>query len=107
MAESPEETVIPLESAALLDELSFPQPAFESPVKLSAAWLIQHSGLRPGFGLPGSAAQLSSKHTLAITNRGGASGEDIAELARYIQSRVLAEFGVLLQPEPLLLGLSL
>ncbi|NQX26325.1 UDP-N-acetylmuramate dehydrogenase [Microbacteriaceae bacterium VKM Ac-2854] len=76
-------------------------------VKLSAAWLIEHAGIRRGFALPGSAAAISSKHTLALTNRGGASAEQIAELARYVQGRVLAEFGVLLQPEPVLVGVSL
>lgn len=99
--------VIPLEQAAVIDELPAQHNAAEPDVKLSAAWLIQHAGLEPGFGLPGSKAQLSSKHTLAITNRGGASGEDVAELARFIQGRVLAEFGVLLHPEPVLLGLTL
>lgn len=76
-------------------------------VKLSAAWLIEHAGIRRGFALPGSAAAISSKHTLALTNRGGASAEQIAELARYVQGRVLAEYGVLLQPEPVLVGVSL
>ncbi|MGB3413612.1 MAG: hypothetical protein WBA28_02740 [Microbacteriaceae bacterium] len=76
-------------------------------LKLSAAWLIQHAGINPGFGLPGSRAQVSSKHSLALINRGGASGEEIAELARYIQGRVAAEYGVILQPEPQLIGVSL
>ncbi|MCU1527575.1 MAG: UDP-N-acetylenolpyruvoylglucosamine reductase [Frondihabitans sp.] len=84
-----------------------PQPVIESPVKLSAAWLIEHAGIQRGFHLPGSGAAISSKHTLAITNRGGASGEEIAQLARFVQSRVAAEFGVVLMPEPVLLGLSL
>ncbi|NQX13206.1 UDP-N-acetylmuramate dehydrogenase [Microbacteriaceae bacterium VKM Ac-2855] len=76
-------------------------------VKLSAAWLIEHAGIGRGFRLPGSAAAISSKHTLALTNRGDATAEQIAELARYVQGRVLAEFGVLLQPEPVLVGVSL
>ena len=108
MISDAEDLVVPLESAAVLDDIApLPTERQEAYVKLSAAWLIQHAGLRPGFALPGSQAQLSSKHTLAITNRGGASGEDVAELARYIQGRVLSEFGVLLQPEPVLLGLTL
>jgi UDP-N-acetylmuramate dehydrogenase len=83
-------------------------PAFENaPVKLSAAWLIEHAGVHRGFHLPGSGAAISSKHTLAITNRGGATADEVAELARYVQSRVAAEFGVVLHPEPVLLGLSL
>ena len=76
-------------------------------VKLSAAWLIERSGIGRGFGLPGSGAGISSKHTLAIVNRGGATAADIAELARFIQMRVLSEFGVELQPEPVLVGVQL
>lgn len=75
--------------------------------KVSAAWLIEHSGMRRGFSLPGSRAALSSKHALAITNRGGASAAEIAELARFVRSRVLAETGVLLDPEPVVIGLEL
>ncbi len=79
----------------------------ESPVKLSAAWLIEHSGVTRGFSLPGSRAAVSSKHTLALTNRGGATANDIAELARYIHLRVHGQFGVLLQPEPQLVGVTI
>lgn len=76
-------------------------------VKLSAAWLIEQSGVRRGFALPGSRAAISSKHTLALTNRGGATAEEIAALARFVQSRVQAEFGIVLRPEPVLVGLEL
>lgn len=76
-------------------------------VKLSAAWLIEHAGIHRGFSLPGSRAAISSKHTLAITNRGGATATEIAELARYVQTRVFSEFGVRLQAEPVLVGLAL
>ena len=76
-------------------------------VKLSAAWLIEHAGINRGFSLPGSRAAISSKHTLAITNRGGATATEIAELARYVQTRVFSEFGVRLQAEPVLVGLAL
>lgn len=79
----------------------------ESPVKLSAAWLIERSGVTRGFSLPGSHAAVSSKHTLALVNRGGASAADVAELARYIHLRVLSEFGIRLQAEPQLVGVSL
>jgi UDP-N-acetylmuramate dehydrogenase len=75
-------------------------------VKLSAAWLIEHSGIRRGFRLPGSAAAVSSKHTLALVNTGSSTATEITELARYIQTRVLGEFGVILQPEPLLIGVQ-
>jgi UDP-N-acetylmuramate dehydrogenase len=76
-------------------------------VKLSAAWLIERSGIGKGFALPGSRAAVSAKHTLAIVNRGGARAEEIAELARYIEARVLSEFGIHLQPEPVAIGLEL
>ncbi|GAA0429965.1 UDP-N-acetylmuramate dehydrogenase [Leifsonia naganoensis] len=76
-------------------------------VKLSAAWLIEQAGIRRGYGLPGSAAGLSSKHTLAIVNRGGASAQDVVQLASFIQARVQSEFGVLLRPEPVLVGVVL
>ena len=73
-------------------------------VKLSAAWLIEQSGLNKGFSLPHSKAAISSKHALAITNRGGASATDVAELARYIQLQVSNKFGITLVPEPNLIG---
>ncbi|MFC9561824.1 UDP-N-acetylmuramate dehydrogenase [Agromyces sp. NPDC056965] len=76
-------------------------------VKLSAAWLIEHSGIRRGFALPGSRAAISSKHTLSLTNRGGATADEVATLARFVQGRVQAEFGIVLRPEPVLVGLEL
>lgn len=83
------------------------EDAPESPVKLSAAWLIEHAGITRGFSLPGSRAAVSSKHTLAITNTGGATSTDIVELARYIHLRVLSQYGVALQPEPQFIGVGL
>ncbi len=76
-------------------------------VKLSAAWLIERSGISRGFALPGSGAAISSKHTLAIINRGHATAAAVTELARFVQTRVMSEFGVMLQPEPVLVGLEL
>ena len=84
-----------------------PRVAAERQVKLSAAWLIERSGIRRGFSLPGSRAAISGKHTLALINTGGATAEQVAELARYVQSRVFNQFGVLLQPEPVLVGVQL
>lgn len=90
--------------------ISSDAPRWESPdddgltVKLSAAWLIEQAGITKGFSLPGSKAAISSKHALAIVNKGGATGEQIAELARYIQERVAAKFGINLVPEPNLIG---
>lgn len=84
-------------------------PALGAPrrVKLSAAWLIEQAGVRKGFRLPGSGAAISSKHSLAITNRGAASAADVAELARFVVQRVQQEFGIVLVPEPNLYGLEL
>lgn len=76
-------------------------------VKLSAAWLIENAGVHRGFSLPGSRAAISGKHTLALTNRGGATAAEIAQLAGFVQARVQSEFGLILQPEPVLVGLSL
>ena len=76
-------------------------------VKVSAAWLIEQAGIRKGFKLPRSRASVSTKHALALTNRGGATAAEVAELARFIQSRVHAEFGLVLQPEPVLVDVEL
>ncbi|WP_442576791.1 UDP-N-acetylmuramate dehydrogenase [Microbacterium sp. F51-2R] len=85
-----------------------PTPVTHEPdVKVSAAWLIEHSGIGKGFRLPRSRAAVSSKHALALTNRGNATAAELSELARFIQGRVQAEFGLVLQPEPVLLGVEL
>ncbi|WP_307815717.1 UDP-N-acetylmuramate dehydrogenase [Myceligenerans indicum] len=78
-------------------------------VKTSAAWLIQHAGFAPGFGLVGehSPARLSTKHTLALTNRGGARAEDLVALARAVRDGVRECFGITLDPEPVLVGVAL
>ena len=73
-------------------------------VKLSAAWLIEQSGIQKGFSLPGSNAAISTKHALAITNRGYATADEVVELARYIQTQVSNKFGINLVPEPNLIG---
>jgi UDP-N-acetylmuramate dehydrogenase len=73
-------------------------------IKLSAGWLIENSGIPKGYALPLSKAAISNKHALAITNRGGATGQEIVELARYIQERVAARWGINLIPEPNLIG---
>jgi UDP-N-acetylmuramate dehydrogenase len=81
-------------------------------VKLSAAWLIDNAGFGKGFGLEdgsvsGGRASLSTKHTLAITNRGSASASDMVAIAREVRAGVVGRFGIELHPEPLLIGLSL
>jgi UDP-N-acetylmuramate dehydrogenase len=73
-------------------------------VKLSAAWLIERAGIAKGFSLAGSEAALSSKHTLAIINRGNATADQVLELARFVTIRVHDTFGVMLEPEPTMIG---
>ncbi len=73
-------------------------------VKLSAAWLIERAGIAKGFSLAGSDAALSSKHTLAIINRGNATTNQVLELARFVTIRVHDTFGVMLEPEPTMIG---
>lgn len=75
-------------------------------VKLSAAWLIENAGIEKGFHITGSKAAISSKHTLAIVNTGGATAEEILQLAEYVQVRVSNKFGINLVPEPNLIGFS-
>lgn len=75
-------------------------------VKTSAAWLIEQAGYAKGFGaeVGSGAATLSTKHTLAITNRGTATAEDLLLLARTVRAGVHDRFGVTLQVEPTLIG---
>lgn len=101
------DTIISLDDFAAGVPVQLPVTTNDRMVKLSAAWLIDHAGVTKGYRLPGSGAAVSSKHTLAITNRGGASAADVAELARFIVQRVQQEFGVILVPEPNLYGLEL
>jgi UDP-N-acetylmuramate dehydrogenase len=78
-------------------------------VKLSAAWLIENAGFGKGFGLDrgsGSVA-VSTKHTLALTNRGAASTADLLDLARVIRDGVERRFGIRLRPEAHLVGVEL
>ncbi len=91
-------------AAALPDDAPrYLQP--DGTVKTSAAWLIDHAGFGKGHG--SGAARLSGKHTLAVTNRGGATAAEVLELAREIRDGVGVRFGVTLQPEPVLVGCEL
>ncbi|WP_076262237.1 UDP-N-acetylmuramate dehydrogenase [Intrasporangium flavum] len=81
-------------------------PRFAEPdgrVKTSAAWLIDHAGFAKGFGLPGPAS-LSTKHTLAVTNRGDATTSEVLDVARRVRDGVREAFGVTLVNEPVLVG---
>jgi UDP-N-acetylmuramate dehydrogenase len=87
-------------------------PRWEQPdgrIKTSAAWLIEQAGFGKGFGaeLGTGRATLSTKHTLAVTNRGRATTEDVLLVARTVRSGVRERFGVTLHPEPTLVGVHL
>ena len=77
-------------------------PSNDGTVKLSAAWLIEHAGFHKGF-VHGRAG-ISTKHTLAVINRGGATAAEVLELVEMIQSKVREMFGVELHPEPNFIG---
>jgi UDP-N-acetylmuramate dehydrogenase len=81
------------------------RPVADDRVKTSAAWLIERAGFGRGYGTP--PATLSTKHALALTNRGGATAADLVALAREIRDGVERAFGIRLVPEPVLVGLSL
>ncbi|RYV51072.1 UDP-N-acetylmuramate dehydrogenase [Pengzhenrongella frigida] len=74
--------------------------------KTSAAWLIEHAGFGRSFGLPGTVG-LSTKHVLALTNRGDGTTAELLALARVVRDGVQSAFGVVLEPEPVLVGCSL
>jgi UDP-N-acetylmuramate dehydrogenase len=96
-----------LERIARVVDAPVPQYPAVGGVKLSAAWLIERAGFRKGHEGPGGRVSLSTKHTLALTNRGNATTEDLLALARAVRDGVHAKFGVTLHPEPLLINCSL
>ena len=80
----------------------------EGAIKTSAAWLIEQAGFGRGFAVtPDAAATLSTKHTLALTNRGAASASDVLALARAVRNGVRGTFGIELVPEPVMVGAAL
>ncbi|MFB7498473.1 UDP-N-acetylmuramate dehydrogenase [Streptomyces sp. NPDC056161] len=80
-------------------------PAGDGHIKTSAAWLIDKAGFTKGYG--SGAARISTKHTLALTNRGGASTEELLALAREVVAGVRGAFGITLVNEPVTVGVSL
>lgn len=88
-------------------EATVPQYSADAGVKLSAAWLIEQAGFGRGYEGPGGRVRVSTKHTLALTNRGSASTEDLLALARTVRDGVLARFGIELRAEPLLINCAL
>lgn len=99
----------PVVSQDKYDEIAaaaeLPVPSFSAEdrmVKIPAAWLIEQSGFRKGFRMGN--AGISSRHTLAIINCGGASAGEIVDLMRSVQDGVRKKFGISLQPEPVFVG---
>lgn len=109
----------PVVSAAVAGTLPEDAPRFpvqeSEGVKLSAAWLIDHAGFHKGYGLPGTPgeslaggrASLSTKHTLALTNRGTANSADVLAVARSVRDGVRDAWGIELHHEPLLINCAL
>jgi UDP-N-acetylmuramate dehydrogenase len=80
-------------------------PLIDGQVKISAAWLIENAGIHKGDEVGG--ARISTKHVLALTNAGDATATDLIELAKTAQAKVYEKFGIKLEPEVNLVGLSL
>lgn len=97
-------TILPVEAPRypVTDPLSGAR--IEGQTKTSAAWLIEHAGFGKGFHIGEGRASLSTKHTLALTNRGEATTEDVLALARTIVAGVHDSFGITLEPEPTFVG---
>ena len=92
-----------LKKRATARRLTVPNyPALETHKKISAAWLVEHSGFTKGYRL--GQAGISRKHALAIVNRGGATAAEVVALKEQIQQRVEEIWGVHLEPEPVMVG---
>ena len=93
------------EALEQLQSRAGPVPNFaakDGMVKIAAAWLVEHAGFPKG--LSRGPVGISHKHALAIVNRGGATAADIIALKNEIQQRVLEQFAIQLQPEPVFVG---
>jgi UDP-N-acetylmuramate dehydrogenase len=91
----------------ILDAVPAGAPAWPEPdgrIKTSAAWLIEQAGFHKGYG--NGRAGISTKHTLALVNRGGATTQELMALAHEIADGVERRFGIALHPEPVLVGHS-
>jgi len=97
--------IVTPEIAAKLPEGAPQWPTADGMVKTSAAWLIEHSGVHKGDSHGG--ARVSTKHVLALTNAGNATATDIAELAMSALKSVFEKFGITLEAEVNLIGLTL
>jgi UDP-N-acetylmuramate dehydrogenase len=95
---------LPAIAAAVgVDESKVPcWPAGEGKIKLPAAWLLEQAGFVKGYGV--GRAGISTRHTLALTNRGGATFADVERLQEEIVRGVRERFGISLEREPVLVG---
>jgi len=92
-----------LTARAAAKNLQIPSyPALATQRKVSAAWLVEHSGFSKGYG--NGSVGISRKHALAIVNRGNATAADIVAFKEDIQGRVEEIWGILLEPEPVFVG---
>jgi UDP-N-acetylmuramate dehydrogenase len=98
--------VTPAEFERLQRSVEGPVPNYPAPdgVKLAAGWLVERAGFGKGYPGDDAPARLSTKHALALTNRGGATTADVILLARTVRDGVRARFGIELTPEPILIG---
>ena len=98
--------VTPAEFERLKGSVDQTVPNYPAPdgVKLAAGWLVERAGFGKGYPGDGAAARLSTKHALAVTNRGGATTADVISLARTVRDGVRTTFGIDLTPEPILIG---
>jgi UDP-N-acetylmuramate dehydrogenase len=97
--------MLPADRAAALPDDAPRWPQSDGTIKTSAAWLIDHAGFKKGHA--GHRVSLSTKHTLALTNRGDATTADLLALAREVRDGVEAAYGVRLVNEPVLVGCAL
>jgi UDP-N-acetylmuramate dehydrogenase len=98
----------------LAGDVDGPVPHYPAPdgIKLAAGWLVERAGFSKGFPEPDSGGpqppcRLSTKHALALTNRGDATSDDVLRLARTVRDGVRHVFGITLEPEPVLVGCAL
>jgi UDP-N-acetylmuramate dehydrogenase len=101
--------VPPTEFERLQDSVDGYVPNYPAPagVKLAAGWLVERAGFGKGYPGDGAPARLSTKHALAVTNRGGAATADVIALARAVRDGVRTTFGIDLTAEPILIGAAL
>ena len=106
--------VAPQDYQRIVGATDGPVPNYPAPdgVKLAAGWLVERAGFGRGYPMPEASdaeapCRLSTKHALALTNRGAATAEDVIFLARAVRDGVRDVFGITLKPEPVLVGCAL